>query len=164
MLLTKYIQIETKKPILEEYDAYIEGLYARKSKPWLISKDDGIVIVNGTKSIQYTWDTVKDDVNRLKILKRKYYQSTKTLDEEIWQSFICLGQDIWEINSDTYGIITTDGYKLNWESFELMVCNEQYESTPERQIYIQKFEAENADNQIVEQIPSENTEDWYESI
>lgn len=158
MLSDNYTKLVTDRNIYEEYDSYINGLYDRKSKPWLISKTDGIEIINGTRSICYSWKTIQEDVKGLKILKRRYYKSQLTLDDQIWQSFICLGQDIWELEDaiDTYGITTIDGYTMDWESYKNMVFEGLYEVTTERIEHLKPYEEEVVDNTI------DGT--WYESI
>lgn len=165
---TKYIEVITTKPIQEEYDSYIDGLYTRKSKPWLISKDTGILFINGNKRISFTWEDVKEDVQRLKILKRTYYKSQFTLDEQIWQSFKNVGMDIWDLEGKgTYGISTTDGYSLDWESFKDMVENGQYEETPERISELSEFDTPETIPSLekTEVLNSEDTEfNWYEPI
>jgi hypothetical protein len=161
--ITKYIEIRTNKQILEEYDAYIEGLYERKTKPWLMSKDEGITIINGNDRACYTWTDVKEDVKRLKILKRKYYQSPLTLDEQIWQSFKSIGIDIWDMHKDTYGIQTVDDNKLDWNSFKELVENASFIETPERIAFIQQFEQE-FESGIEKNENMECETDWYEEI
>lgn len=168
---TKYIEVITTKSIQEEYDSYIEGLYIRKSKPWLISKDTGILFINGDKRISFTWNEVKEDVRRLKIIKRTYYKSPYTLDEQIWQSFKNIGMDIWDSDGKgTYGISTIDGYSLDWDSFKELVENGQYEETPDRILILTEFDKlyENSEIQKLaknEVINSEDTDqNWYEPI
>ena len=165
---TKYIEVITNKPIQEEYNSYIEGLYARKSKPWLMSKDTGILFINSDKRASFTWDDVREDVQRLKILKRVYYKSQYTLDEQIWQSFKNVGIDIWDSDGKgTYGISTTDGYSLDWESFKDLVENGQFEETPDRISLLAKFDQPEISQNLVknEVFDSEDTElNWYESI
>lgn len=165
--ITNYIETRTNNPILEEYDAYIQGLYERGSKPWMMSKAEGVVFINGNSKVHYSWNDIKEDVNRLKILKRTYYKTNFTLDEQIWQSFKCIGIDIWDSDGkDTYGIQTIDDHYLDWNCFKEMVENGQFEETKERSEYMSNFENESplilessGKDEIVD-----SEENWYEPI
>lgn len=161
--MLSYIEVRTNKPIIQEYDDYINGLFSRKSKPWKMSKDEGIVFINGNQKVYYKWSDVKDDVKRLSILKRTYLHTNLTLDEQIWQSFKSIGSDIWD-DQDTYGIHTVDDYYLDWDSFKDMVENGQYEETPERINFMLQFD--DIENMPKNEISiSQSSEDnWYESI
>jgi hypothetical protein len=164
--MVNYIEIRTNDPITQEYDKYIEKLYSRNAKPWKISKDAGVVFVNGDKKIYYKWSDVRDDVKRWKILKRTYFNTTLTLDEQIWQSFKSIGTDIWDIpeNKETYGIHTADDHYLDWDSFKNLVENGQYEETAERIDFVSKYEDSGNDTPESKESAVSQEPDWYESI
>lgn len=159
------LNIPENQTIQQAYDDYINGLYERKAKPWIVFQSNmsvkGILLSKNGNLIKYSWNDVKDDVSRQKILKRKYYESPITLDAQIWQSFICLGQDIWELEEtkNTYGIHTIDDQLLDWDSFKLLVLEGCYEETTERIQYMKTHESlENTQESTKEPIEC----DWFE--
>lgn len=120
----------------DSYDAYINGLARRNTKPWTMSSNLGVTI----KDQNYTWAQIEKDVSALKTSKvnqsRMFFKTDLTWDEQVWQSFNCLADqlDIWNQESakDTYGIETADGVQASWEQFRFHVEQGFFMYTDER--------------------------------
>lgn len=160
MAQQNFVEIRVEGSIQDAYDKYLDGIYQRNSKPWKFNTP-GIILTNDKFSVHYTWDIIKEDIKRIKILNRKYFKVELSLDEQIWTSFRTIGIDLWDLNETkgTYGIQTSDGFQLDWDTFKELVENGQFEETPERLTQIKQFE----ENVVIESSDSFES-DLYESI